>query len=225
MGQFISKFFLIFTFCAPLYIWGLAYEYSYFRVLNLDVFEIYSTGIFSPLYYIFNPIIYILGCLIFLIVVTQLMKFFSSNIEKDEWKSQKKIFDNSKSNDLINLARFGFILCLMFWLYMFIAIEYVLSTTVGGAFLFMILCCVSLSYPGIYKTNLDGKTSIITSLIFSIGLCFSAGGYSAASNDLKKKGVIRDDYIVRVFADGHGFKAKSKPIPTPLLSFIKNALK
>ena len=102
---------VILTLSLPLAFWGLAYEFTYFKILGLNVFDT-----FNYIHYILSGGIWVLIFIGVIILVGTIKKFFSKNIEKDDWKDVKESLTKTQFSDVIGQARIGFIISVIYLL-------------------------------------------------------------------------------------------------------------
>ncbi|AXI03272.1 hypothetical protein [Aquirhabdus parva] len=211
---------LITIFLLPVLFWGMAYEFSYFYVLGIDVSNVF-TGLFTPFYYLYTPLSYILTLLIGMVVVTNISKFFSKNIQRDEWKNAVEQLEQLDINASILQAKTASTICFIYWVYVLLALHFGWSTRVGTVFLTMIFYCIGFFIAGFYKSNIHGRVPLILAFIISVGFCFSAGGIAIASMDKKNLGIIRSDMVVIVKSDGKSYTANANQITPEIRAIIK----
>ena len=205
----------------PFAFWGLAYEFSYFKILDLNAFDT-----FNYIHYILSGGIWALiffGGIMFVATVT---KFFSKNIEKDDWKDVKDSLIKTQFADVIGQARIGFIISVIYLLIVIYFPNYWFSKALGNQNLLMSLFILQLFFAAMWLSPQQSKFAVIFFFIISIGSCFAGGGVGHARAALELKDtVVRDDYLVTINKTNNGkYVAKPKPIDLPIPLWLKKVL-
>lgn len=123
--------------CIPLAFWGWAYEVSYFSILGLDVYKTLDL-----LHYIYSSLIYLAIFLIVLITYAAFSKFFSKNVDKDDWAEVKEALGKTAFIETMSHARMEFLFSLVIWAIVFfspnIRVLDWFGRALGGSFMLLI---------------------------------------------------------------------------------------
>ena len=179
----------------PFAFWGLAYEFSYFKILGLNVFNN-----FNYIHYVFSGGIWVLTILVSLILVISIIKFFSSKIEKNDWDAVKESLNNTQFSNVIGQARAGFVLSIIYLIsIIYVPSSYWFINALGEMHLFVTWNIFLLFFASIWLSPQHSKFAVIIIFIISIGACFSAGGVADARANIKLQHIVlRDDYLVTI---------------------------
>jgi len=219
--NYLKLTFIVLFISLPFALWGWAYEFSYFNVLGLNVFDT-----FTYIHYVFSGGIWVLIFFAVIVFVASIEKFFSKNIEKNDWKAVKETLAKTQFSDVIGQARVGFILSIIYLLtVIYIPSGYWFLSELGDVYLLIVLSIVQLFFAGLWLSPQHSKFAIIIIFIISIGACLAAGGIDHARASLKLKDIVRDDYLVTITKASDGkFIAVSKPLSLPILSRLEKLL-
>jgi hypothetical protein len=196
----------------------LIYEFSYFRILGLNVFDT-----FNYIHYVFSGGIWALVFFGVIIFVSAVKKFFSKNIEKDDWKDVKESLIKTQFSDVIGQARFGFIISIIYLLTVIYFPNNWFSKALGSQNLLMTMFIVQLFFAAMWLSPQQSKFAVIIFFVISIGACFAGGGVGHARVALELQDtVVRDDYLVTITKAKEGkFTAISKPLNLPMFISLK----
>lgn len=213
----------MFILCIPLVFWGWAYEVSYFSILGLDVNK--TLGL---LHYIYSSLIYLAILFIVLIICTAIFKFFSKNIDRNDWSEVKEVLSKTQFIEAISDARFIFLFSLGAWLIVFFSPNIKIlngPASLGHNFLFLILFNVLQFSASLYLSPPHSRVTIIVVFVLSIGICFSMGGIATARIASQiKESIIRDDALVVITRENGKYVAVAKPVKIPLPNNLKKYL-
>ena len=99
-----------------------------------------------------------LGVIMFIATVT---KFFSKNIEKDEWKDVKNSLMKTQFADVIGEARIGFIISVIYLLIVIYFPNFWISKALGNQNLLMSLLIVQLFFAAMWLSPQQSKFAVI----------------------------------------------------------------
>jgi predicted phage tail protein len=206
------------TVSLPFAFWGLAYEFSYFKIVGLSVFDTFSYA-----HYILSGGVWVLIFFGVIMFVSTVKKFFSKNIEKDDWKDVKDSLIKTQFADVIGQARFGFIISIIYLLTVIYFPNNWFSKALGSQNLLMTMFIVQLFFAAMWLSPQQSKFAVIIFFIISIGACFAGGGVGHARAALELQNtVVRDDYLVTITKAKEGkFTAISKPLNLPMFISLK----
>jgi hypothetical protein len=213
-----------FILCIPLVLWGWAYEVSYFSILGLNVNK--TLGL---LHYIYSSLIFLAIIFIVVIVYTAITKFFSNNVERNDWAGVKEALGKTELTKEISDARFAFLFSLGALLIVIFSPEVKfldgLGRLLGDGFMLLVLFNILLFFASLYLSPSHSKFAIISVFVLSIGTCFSMGGISHARMAIEiKESVIRDDSLVVITRENGEYVATAKPVKIPLPNSLKKYL-
>ena len=213
----------VLTLCIPLVFWGWAYEVSYFYILGLDV-----NKIFGLLHYIYSSFIYIAILFIVLITYTVIFKFFSKNVDRNDWAEVKETLSKTEFIKAISDARFVFLLSIGAWVVVFFSANIKSlngPASLGHNFLLLIWLNILQFFASLYLSPKHSRGAIVFVFILSIGVCFSMGGIASAriANQIKES-VVRDDALVVITRENGKYVAVAKPVKILLPYGLKKYL-
>ena len=212
---------VILTLSLSLAFWGLAYEFTYFKILGLNVFDT-----FNFIHYILSGGIWVLIFIGVFILIGAITKFFSKNIEKDDWKNVKESLTKTQFADVIGQARIGFFISIIFLLTVIYFPNNWFSNALGSQSLLISMLIVQLFFAAIWISPHQSKFAVIFFFIISIGLCLAGGGVTGARGALETQDiVVRDDYLVTINKTTDGkYVAKAKSVDFPMPPWVRKIL-
>ena len=210
-----SSFIAIFV-SLPFAFWGWAYELSYFNVLKLNV-----SDTFNYIYYVLSGGLWVVIVFGTLILITSILKFFSKNIEKNDWDAVKESLSKTQFSDVIGQARVGFFLSIGYLIIViFVPSGYWFISDIGNIYLVMVTNIIQLFFAGLWLSPQQSKFAVIIVFTISIGACMAAGGIANGRASLKLENIVRDDYLITIAKTKDGkfiATAKTLEIPVPLM--------
>ena len=199
--------------------WGWAYEFSYFSVLGLDVDQTFKIE-----HYFYSSARYLAILFVVTIVVVAALKFFSKNIDKNDWETVKDTLNKTGFLEAVSNARFGFIITFGFWLMVFLFSQVEYLNWIGESFLLLIFFNIQLFFASLYLSPQYSRFSIVVPFVLSVGFCFSLGGMYSANLATNNVGKIRDDSLVSIVKENGKYVAVAKAVNIPLLFGLKKLL-
>ena len=114
-------------------------------------------------------------------------------------------------------------LSVVFWFAVYFQPRLQLSGNISSIFLYMVFVNLWLFFSSIATSPPFSRATVVLAFIFSVSICFSAGGYGDARRQREGRNVLRDDYVVRIErVDG---KLIATPSEIPLLTSWPGILK
>ena len=219
--KYLKSSFIALFISLPFAFWGWAYELSYFNVLKLNV-----SDTFNYIHYVLSGGFWVILFLCTLLLMTAIEKFFSKNIEKNDWDAVKNSLSKTQFSDVIGHARVGFFLSISYLLIVtFVPSGFWFISDLGSLYLIIVFYVILLFFAGLWLSPNHSKFSVIIIFIISIGACLAAGGMTHARANLKLEKIVRDDYLVTITKTKDGkFIATAKTLQLPLPSMIKKYL-
>ncbi|MCE1161293.1 MAG: hypothetical protein LWW74_08875 [Burkholderiales bacterium] len=203
---------VIFCLSVPFTVWGWAYEYSYFRVLGLNVYE--NLGF---VHFIISAATSIVPMVLIFIVISSVWKFFSKELEKNDWEEFKDKYKSASLSDVVVIAKSGVVLSFIFWCLVLMGFNFGQDRRLGYNFWLMIFINFAYFFPSFYISQTHSKLPIIIMLIISVAFCFSAGGMDAARSQRLSNNTIRDDAVVKIYRIETQIKVEKKNWSVPVL--------
>lgn len=192
---------------------GLAYEFSYFHTLNLNVFNYFTFEVF-----LIKGLFIFLSIIVPLFIFSQIFRFFDSKSLEgaDKELFNKIISQQANFKYFILFSRVIFSITLILWLIVFFQISFPYSNYLTGTHIYSTLLLYCLIYF-IMAMLTAPKTAVLTvSTVFI--LCFSLNissfGCSQAERSLRlsKNGIIRNDSFVLITKRNNSYEVKAKPM-------------
>ena len=202
-------------------LWGYAYEYSYFRALDLNVLDT-----LRALHFVLSAGSYIVPMLVIILIYVHLGKFFTKRVYEDDTKVILKQLESTTFEKEIFGARLAVMVSVIYWLSTVLLPKVGVDLRLGTIFLYLTFVNLQFFLPPLLLSPPHSRMSVLVAFVVSVTLCFSAGGYGFALNAKRANEVIRDDFLVRIVRSGGAALATVKPtrLPIPALQRLLERL-
>lgn len=201
----------LFPLAAVFAAWGYIYELTYFTTLGLNVNDVLTVDS-----YIFSSGRTIGFIVLFIVVFTQFVKFFTKSIHDDDVAILKsRLSERSFANEIAS-ARTSCVISVLFWLVVFFGHRIGITEDFSYLYMYFIYVNATLFSTSLLLSPPHAKITVFLLFSVSIALCFSAGAYGRANYAIKTDGIVRDDMVVKVINDDGKFTAKAASLPFKL---------
>lgn len=204
--------FMVFCIFMPLTWLGFAYEYSYFKQLNLV-----SNDYLGLRHYFYSGAFWIGQILIGAFIFSSVKRFFSKEIHVDQGKEVLETVSKLKFTDATWIFRAMVIFTFVYWLLSFLEITKDWYPNLMGLMWFMVLWNLSAYFFAMATGEKHTYATFTVMFAIALTMTMSASGFLHARHELNSQDpVLRDDGVVLVKREGDELKVAAKSISVPV---------
>lgn len=186
------------AFFIPLFaILGYVKEYAYFRVIHFEV-----PGVLGFLHFVFSSFYYFLILLLPVTFIGLVKKFFSRNIMEDDWAVARGLIEKMPFEKLVVEPRVQFCFCLVFLIASWGASEvgYAgVALGLSGASLGFQVTSILSFFICLYAAPVHLRSVVGFSFFVTLMCVLANVGLFCGLMASEKVGVVRDDFVVKVY--------------------------
>lgn len=212
LGKYIKGGqFIVFCILVPLWWFGFAYEYSYFRQLGLV-----SNDYLGSRHYLYAGA-YRIGLILFgLFVIGSIKRFFSNDIYTDTGKKTLEAVEKLGFKHAVWLFRLIFVITFLYWILSFVEFSKDWYPGMIGM-LWLLFFWNLMAYLFTLATGEKHTNATLTIMfVIAITLVMSASGFLYARHALRTDAKPFRDDVVHIERDGDKFKVTTKSISIPV---------
>lgn len=212
LGKYIKgSQFVVFCILMPLWWLGFAYEYSYFKQLNLV-----SNDYLGARHYFYAGAFWIGQIFIGIFVINSIGRFFSKDIHTDTAKDAVEAVKKGGFKNAVNIFRFTIVVTIVYWLLSFLEFSKDWFPGMMGLMWWLVTWNLGAFSWALLTGEKHTYATLTVMFAIAITLTMSASGFIHARHALHADAKpFRDDYVL-IERDGDKFKVTAKSLSVPI---------
>ncbi len=212
LGKYIKRSqFIVFCILIPLWWFGFAYEYSYFKQLGLV-----SNDYLGPRHYFYAGAYWIGQILFGLFVISSIKRFFSNDIHTNTGKETLEAVEKLGFKHAVWLFRIMVVITFVYWILSFVEFSKDWYPGMMGLLWWLFFWNLAGYVFALATGEKHTYATLTVMFVIAITLVMSANGFLYARHALRTDPKPFRDDIVHIERDGDKFKVTTKSISIPV---------